>query len=89
MIGSHEGTAHFLFSLMEIFFLFPLIFPAHSLSKQQENCLIIPWPWFFFCPARGEISINFAFRLTISPIFKNFCIPSVNFDHYLFPSLKN
>lgn len=48
MIGSHEGTAHFLFSLIEIFFLFPLIFPAHSLSKQQENCLIIPWPWFFF-----------------------------------------
>ena len=48
MIGSHEGTAHFLFSLIEIFFLFPLIFPAHSLSKQQENYLIIPWPWFFF-----------------------------------------
>ena len=70
MIGSHEGTAHFFFSLIEIFFLFPLIFPAHSLSKQQENCLIIPWPWFFFCPARGGISINFAFHSTISPILK-------------------
>ena len=47
MIGSHEGTAHF-YSPSSKFFLFPLIFSAHSLSKQLENCLMIPWPWFFF-----------------------------------------
>lgn len=47
MIGSYEGTAHF-YSPSSKFFFISVNFFCHSLSKQQENCLIIPWPWFFF-----------------------------------------